>query len=113
MILCREELIILEKLIPLQTRIYPDACDIGIRIDAGRNQAAREMLRAAMIGLNEAGLLERQDGPQGVDIRTWQYFQPIEKDGDTTHGNEIRIGYHYDVRRSYIFLSIEISAAFR
>ena len=111
MIMFREELKELEGFAAQQQLVYPDASDIGIRIDRWENEHARERIREIVKSLREIRESVRTWGRGKICGKSWQFFIPIEMDEGMYAGTQITIGWHRD--RKQEFLTIDLERAMR
>lgn len=112
MILCGEELIGLERLAPLQERIYPDSADCGIIVqvdDERQNEQARIIVRRAVKEFLASGLLRSHASDDAYS--TWTFFLPVEKDNGATQGYDIVVSWVKAKRAKSVlqWLSIDIN----
>lgn len=102
----KENLIYFEGLARRQHRIYNDAADFGVKIDAKTKNEARGQL-VEMIKFFGAKIT-RWGNPARSHGSNTTLFIPIERDGRCFGGQLLDVSYNYDATRRLAFLSIEI-----
>lgn len=102
----KENLIYFEGLAKRQHRIYNDAADFGIKLDAATKLNARRQL-TEMIKFFGAKIVRWGESHRSHGSNT-TLFIPIERDGRCFGGQLLDISYNYDASRHIEFLCIEI-----
>lgn len=98
----KESFVQLEELAQKQTRIYPDACDVGIRVDEVelRNRIRQACKELAVIYKNQA---ERWNFGS-----KWSCFIPFEMEGREYIGVTLTVTFNEDRTRKVKFFHIDI-----
>lgn len=99
---CKEELYQLEQIARRQVQVFPDACDIGIRIDGDRNPSERAMIRKFIqdMACCQEQVIEYKEG------KKWRFWLPIEIDDGREHGMAVSISYFKRRYKKVEYLSI-------
>lgn len=109
----KENLIHFEALAARQHRIYNDACDFGVKIDAAEKGLARNLL-VELIRFYGAKITRWGVGNRSHGSNT-KLFIPNEHDNEGSivlyGGIVLDVSFNYDVSRDIEFLSIEITNA--
>lgn len=104
----KEEAYVFEDIARRQKRIYPDACDVGVRINSPKDPLALSV-KDALKGLE--GLKQKRtswgeptDSCRGVEVTV---RIPWEMEDGFYFGTEYRIAYHQDKSRNIYFISVD------
>lgn len=109
----KENLIHFEDLAARQRRIYPDACDFGVKVNLAEKGLAREFL-VDLIRFYGAKITRWGDKSRSHGSNT-KLFIPNERDDEGCFvlygGITLDVSFNRDALRNVEFLSIEISHA--
>lgn len=91
----KESLVFFERLASRQVRVFNDACDVGVKLDA----STKSLARRALLSLKECydGKVRRHG--RSLENSTTEIFVPYEQEGDLYLGVLLEVTYTVVQRR--------------